>query len=137
MIVQIVIKRMTNEKVRAELLGKKDLDVRKVRSVCFRFQAAKTAADIISDGHKLKPEIDRVQEAGQTEVKSEVEAEIDRVGSFSSSSSSSRGAGNNNYGYRGRGNFRGRGGRGGGQGRGRGCFLCGGDHFMREKEAPN
>ena len=135
MIVQIVIKRMTNEKVRAELLGKKELDVQKVRLVCFRFQAAKTAADIITDGHKLKPEIDRVQEAGQTEVKSEEVAEIDRVGNFGSSSS--RGAGNNNYGYRGRGNFRGRGGRGGGQGRGRGCFLCGGDHFMREKEAPN
>ena len=129
MIVQIVIKGMTNEKVRAELLGKKDLDVRKVRSVCFRFQAAKTAADIISDGHKLKPEIDRVQEAGQTEIKLEEAVEIDRVGSFSGSS---RGAGNNNYGYRGRGNFRGRGGRGGGRGRGRGCFLCGGDHFMRD-----
>ena len=135
MIVQIVIKRMTNEKVRAELLGKKELDVQKVRSVCFRFQAAKTAADIITDGRKLKPEIDRVQKAGQTEVKSEEVAEIDRVGNFGSSSS--RGAGNNNYGYRGRGNFSGRGGRGGGQGRGRGCFLCGGDHFMREKEAPN
>ena len=82
MIVQIVIKRMTNEKVRAELLGKKELDVQKVRSVCFRFQAAKTAADIITDGHKLKPEIDRVQKAGQTEVKSEEVAEIDRVGNL-------------------------------------------------------
>ena len=40
-----IIKRIHNEKCRAKLLDKKDLNAGKVRSVCMRFESAKTAAN--------------------------------------------------------------------------------------------
>ena len=135
LIVQIVIKGLNNDKLRAELLGKKNLNADKVKAVCLRFESARTAANIIAkDGDNsrtVKPEIDRVEGRVESEnnkqLGEEEQPSIDRVGYYRGGFS----RGTNSY--RGRGGFRGRGGPSRGIGRGRGCFICNSqNHMMRE-----
>lgn len=102
MVVQIVIKGMRLDKVRNELLLKKDLSLGKVKSVCNRYESAVAASKIIKKSHPVS-EVDRV-EVDDGELAGEEDAQVDRIGAF---------------GVRGRGSRRGR-------GRGRGCWTCGG-----------
>lgn len=112
MVVQIIIKGMTNEKVRRELLGKKELDVYKVKSVCNRFEAAVNASKVIAKGQSSQQEVDRVGIDSQQEKMTEINR-LDHS----------------------RGNYRGRSDRGyrSGFGRGRGCYTCGNlGHMSRD-----
>ena len=140
LIVQVVIKGLNNDKLRAELLGKKKLDADKVKAVCLRFESAKTAANIITkdsdNSRTMKPEVDRVEDRVESDQNKQLGEEeqpsIDRVGYYRGGYS----RGNNSY--RGRGGFRGRGGPSRGIGRGRGCFICNSQsHLMRECPSAN
>lgn len=106
---------MTNEKVRRDLLGKKELDVQKVKSVCNRYEAAVNASKVIAKDQGSQQEVDRVGVDNPQE-------ETNEVNRFEYS----RG----NYQARGyRPGFRNR----GGAGRGRGCYTCGNlGHMSRD-----
>jgi len=114
MIVQVIIKGMQVEKIRSELLLKKDLDSGKVKAICSRYEAAKAATKIITRD-KYTPEVDRIEKEKEGE---ESKQAVERI-------EGSRG--------------RGRGTRGGARGReadrgtGRRCYTCGKQgHFSRE-----
>ena len=131
LIVQVVKKGLHNDKLRAELLGKKNLDADKVKSVCLRIESAKAAANIISKDSEssrlVKPEIDTVEEDQRKPIGEDEQLSIDRVGYYRG------GCSRGNISYRSQGGFRGRGGPSRGIGRGRGCFICSSqNHLMRE-----
>ena len=114
--VQVVIKGMHVDKIRNELLLKKDMTLSKVKGVCNRYESARAASKILQ---KTEPvpisEVDEVAVKIPDNYSQEGEQEnIDRVGASNYS-------GGFNSGFRGRGYGRGR-----GRGRGRGCYTCGG-----------
>ena len=114
--IQIVIKGMRVDKVRNDLLLKKELSLSKVKNVCNRYESAMAASKIIRNSEPRQltvSEVDRVEEQDNQENAQEEEVDnIDRVGASGFSGNS----------FRGRGFGRSRGGRG----RGRGCWTCGG-----------
>ena len=111
--VLIIIKGMHVDKIRNELLLKKELTMHKVKQICNRYESALAAAKILTKTDpKPTSEVDAIEERGDREgISADNVADIDRVGA-------------SNYGRGG--GFRGRGyGRGRGRGRGRGCWTCG------------
>ena len=104
--IQIIIKGMHVDKVRNELLLKKDLTLAKVKEFCNRYESAMTATKILK---KTEPspisEVDAVIEPTETSTNDDYIARVGR-------NNSNQFRGNRGRGYRGR-------------GRGRGCWTCG------------
>lgn len=105
--IQIIIKGMHVDKVKGELLLRRDLTLERVKDVCNRYESAVAASKILKQSNPAPiSEVDAVMEEARPEPGAFV-GEVGRRGSGFGS------------GLRARGSIRGR-------GRGRGCWTCGG-----------